>query len=170
MRQCAQKLELSYVSVSKYYKEFRIKIATYLEDEYLKKEDSVSEYDEYLYLEKAKKHDKKYSFDSQNFLTFDYEDKIYNILMPPLNRYKNQFIHDNLEEVYHREFSKFLLIHKVAKLQQHENNITKFWRYFEDFILKYKGINKENFFYYLKEAEFKFNYTKQIQREILTQL
>jgi transposase-like protein len=35
--------------------------------------------------------------------------------------------------------------------------IKKFWLYFEEFIKRFKGISEEEFFYYLKEAEFRFN-------------
>ncbi len=34
----------------------------------------------------------------------------------------------------------------------------------------FKGVRKENLVYYLKEAEFKFNYSKEEQRSILTDL
>ena len=53
--------------------------------------------------------------------------------------------------------SKFLRFNKAAKLKKSENNITKFWDFFEDFILRYKGVSSEQFIYYLKEAEWRFN-------------
>ena len=41
---------------------------------------------------------------------------------------------------------------------------------FEENIKKYRGIDKENFIYYLKEFEFKFNYSKEEQKDILYSL
>ena len=39
-----------------------------------------------------------------------------------------------------------------------------------DNLKKYKGVEEDNFYYYLKESEFKFNYTKDEQIEILRNL
>jgi len=90
--------------------------------------------------------------------------------MTDLSQYKKEFLEDGLSKEYFKEFSKSMMLNKIAKIQKLDNTITKFWFYFEDSILKYKGIKKENFFYYLKEIEFKFNYTKEKQKEILTNL
>lgn len=103
-------------------------------------------------------------------MTFNYEDKVYNLLMPRLHRYKNQFLDDGIEETYFKEFSRFMMLNKISKIQKKENIIASFWIYFEESIVKYKGINKENFFYYLKEIEFKFNYSIKEQKEILNTL
>ena len=103
-------------------------------------------------------------------MTFNYEDKVYNLLMPRLHRYKNQFLDDGIEETYFKEFSRFMMLNKISKIQKKENIIASFWIFFEESIVKYKGINKENFFYYLKEIEFKFNYTKIEQLSILEKI
>jgi len=90
--------------------------------------------------------------------------------MPNLHRYKNQFLDDGLEDIYFKEFSKFMMFNKIAKTNKRENTITRFWYFFEDWIVKYKGVNSENFFFYLKECEFKFNYPKDEAKEILLHL
>lgn len=161
----AQELGLNYLTVKKRFELFRGVVANFLEDEYLGKD--VSEYDEYIYLSKSKKTVKENIFDAQNFLTFHYEDKIYNMLMPSLNRYKNEFLDSGAQEAHFKEFSKFMMLNKISKTQKRENLITKFWIFFEEMILKYKGVRDENFFYYLKEIEFKFNYTQKEQVYIL---
>ncbi len=168
INQAKDKLELNYITVSKKYKSFREKISIYLEEQYQDKD--TIQYDEYIYLEKSKKQIKKNIFDAQNFLTFNYEDKVYNILMPNLHRYKEQFLDDGLEQTYFNEFSKFMMFNKIAKIQNKENIISRFWNFFEESIVRYKGINNENFFYYLKECEFKFNYSKEECKEILLNL
>ena len=52
---------------------------------------------------------------------------------------------------------KYLKFNKVAKLSTAQSTITKFWDYFEVFILQYKGVSDEQFIFYLKEAEWRFN-------------
>ncbi len=168
-KKCAERLQLNYITVKNRYELFRSLLVNYLEDLY--NQHQVEEYDEYIYLPKTKKKIQRYIFDAQNFLTFVYDTtKVYNLLMPNLNRYKTQFLKDGLDEIYFKEFSKFMMFNKIAKFNKQENTITKFWNFFEEFILKYKGINNENFIYYLKECEFKFNYDKYEAKEILLQL
>ena len=75
-----------------------------------------------------------------------------------------------IKENYFKEFSKFMMLNKISKIQKKENIIASFWIFFEESILKYKGINKDNFFYYLKEIELKFNYSIKEQRNILYKL
>ncbi len=159
VNQTSKLLNLNYVTVKKRYELFRSLIANFLEEQYDNKD--VIEYDEYIYLQKSKKKMKEKIFDAQNFLTFHYGDKVYNLLMPNLNRYKNSDI---------KEFSKFMMQNKISKTKKRENLITKFWIFFEDSILKYKGVSDENFFFYLKEIEFKFNYSKQMQEKLLHSL
>ena len=167
--ECSKKTKLNYITVKKKYEEFRKSIAIFAEKDFEKKKE-VIEFDEYLYLEKNKRKGKKNIFDAYNFLTFDYGGKIYNLMMPDLSRYKTSFLKDSLEEVYYKEFEKFLKLNRVAKLKSSKNLITKFWNFFENFICKYKGVSRENFFYYLKEAEFKFNFSKKEQEEILKKM
>ncbi|QOY53978.1 transposase [Candidatus Sulfurimonas marisnigri] len=166
--QTSKKLLINYVSVKNRYELFRQLIAKHLEEIYRDK--AVIEYDEYIYLPKSKKKIKENIFDAQNFLTFHYENKVYNLLMTNLNIHKKQFLDDGVGDAYFKEFSKFMMYNKISKTQKRENVITKFWLFFEESILKYKGIKDENFFYYLKEIEFKFNYKLEEQREILINL
>ncbi|MDD2838965.1 MAG: transposase, partial [Sulfuricurvum sp.] len=92
------------------------------------------------------------------------------ILMPSLNKYKHQFLADNLEDLYYKEFSKFMRTSKIIKVSERYNTITRFWNFFESFIIPYKGVSNEFFPYYLKEAEFKFNFSYTVREKILTTL
>lgn len=158
INQTAIFLGLNYQTVTNEYKNLREKIANFLEIQYENKE--VLEYDEYLYLEKSKKRKEKL-FEAKNFLTFHYEDKVYNLLMPTIDRYK---------EFELKDFSRFMSLHKISKTDTKQTIIKNFWEFFEESILKYKGVKDENFFYYLKEIEFKFNYNQEKQKEILISL
>ncbi|WP_456451398.1 transposase [Hydrogenimonas sp.] len=161
---------VTYVTAKKHYDRLRRLLLPYLEACYADCRDGVLEYDEYIYLDHAKRRDKRHIFDAHNFLTFDYGGRVYNILMPSLNRYKQSFLADGLEELYYDEFSKFLKIHRIAMLRSIDNTIVAFWKYFDDFMKKYKGVRPENFVYYLKEAEFKFNHPMPEREEILLRL
>ena len=143
VNQCVKKYNLNYVTVKKRYDKYRQLIASFLEEQYHNKQ--VIEYDEYVYLEQSKKKIKENIFDAINFMTFNYEDKVYNLLMPTLHKYKNQFLDDGIEENYFKEFSKFMMMNKISKIQKRENICASFWIYFEESIVKYKGIHKEKF-------------------------
>lgn len=163
-------LGLSYVSVLNYYQKFRRLCAEYCEEQYHLHRSADSQYEEYLYIEKSKRGDKTAIFDAHNFLTFSYGEKVYTLLMPSLGMFKHQFVADNLEEIYHKEFSKFMRTTKIIKISEHDNAITKFWHYFEHFITGFKGVSSDHFPYYLKEAEFKFNTPLEKRSMILEQL
>ena len=155
--QTSKKFNLNYVTVQRRYKEFRSLILEYLDRDYALKEMLSKEFDEYIYMIN------KDIYLAQNFLTFDYEDKIYNRMLPPLYKYKT---FDNDEE----ELSKFLFLNKIAKLENKHNLITEFWDYLEKSLKKYRGIQSKNFIFYLKEVEFRFNYDVNTQKEILLDL
>ena len=120
------------------------------------KKTKTEAYGEYIYLPKYKKGEKRYIFDAFNFLTFNYGGKIYNIPLCDLSRYKPAFLQDGLEELYFKEFEHFL---RRSHIQSSEDELIRsFWNYFESFITRYRGVGRENFFLYLKEAEFRFNF------------
>lgn len=163
-------LQISYVTVLKHYQQFRLLCAEHCESEYHKHRSTETQYEEYLYIEKSKRHDKTAIFDSHNFLTFGYKKYVYTLLMPSLGIFKQQFVEDNLEGIYYKEFSKFMRTSKIIKISEHDNVIEQFWHYFEQFITVFKGVSHEHFPYYLKEAEFKFNTPIEKRSEILENL
>ncbi len=146
------------LTAQKYYANFRKLITAHLEEEFNKNRENISEYNEYIYLDKSKRSKKSYIFDGQNFLTFDYGGRVYSIMMAPLSRYKNVLLDDESKERYYKELSKFLLYNKVARLKKLDNTILEFWSYLDTCLPRHKGIKPDKFIYYLKEAEFKFNY------------
>jgi DNA-directed RNA polymerase subunit RPC12/RpoP len=144
-KEISKKYNISYGVVVKEIKNIRKLMALICEEEFLKKE-NINSFQEYLYIPKTLKKDKNSIYKAQNFLTIDYG-KIYNILLPSLKHYKN------LSPV---EIKSMLRQSKIIKFQN-QALIYKFWDYFEEFIKKFKGVRDEEFFYYLKEAEFRFN-------------
>jgi len=144
--QIAQKHSFAYKSVVNEVHHIREVMARICEEEFLKKNE-ITEFDEYLYIPKTNKKEIKSIYKAQNFLTIDYGGKIYNILLNDMK------IYENLKP---QEIKTLLRQSHIIKIKQNIN-IPMFWEYFENFIVKFKGIKKENFFYYLKEAEFRFN-------------
>jgi transposase-like protein len=165
----SKELHISYVSVQHYYEQFRHLCAKLCEDEYEHIRSKQCSYEEYFYLERSKRKLDKAVFDARNFLTFDYEGHIYNIVMPSLYKYKQQFLADNLEDVYSREFASFKRNSRIIKVSRLQNKIERFWSFLEISILHYKGVSYEAFPFFLKEIEFKFNHTEQESSHLLRQ-
>lgn len=153
--QTAKKLKCNYITVGKRFFLYRELIVSFLDNVYKSIKRNKYEFDEYIYLKN------KNIKTAQNFLTFNYENHIYNIMLPSLNK----FSESNAEEL-----STFLKYNKIAQLKSSNSLINDFWDFLENFLKKYKGIKEENFIYYLKECEFKFNYDKKTQEEILLKL
>lgn len=154
--QTSKALKVHYNTVQNRFSALRTKILYYLDEQYQKTSNSV-EYDEYIYMKN------KNIYNAQNFLTFMYENNIYNLMLPSLHKFRT---YDKSDE----ELAKFLFLNKIAKLQSKHSRINEFWNYLEKFLKAFKGVNSENFIYYLKEAEFKFNYPKELQEAILLEL
>ena len=152
---------IAYATIHSYYNEFRLLCAALSEEEYEALRERACEFEEYYYLEHAKKYDKAAVFDAHNFLTFDYGGHIYTLPLPSLQQYKQKFLHDGVEDAYIEEFKKFKRASRLIRIEKNYNNIVEFWRYFEDSIVLYKGIKPELFAYFLKEFEFKYNHTKE---------
>ena len=142
----ANKYNFAYASVVKEIQHIREVMAKICEEEFLKKNE-IDEFDEYLYTPKTNKKDLKSIYKAKNFLTIDYGNKIYNILLQDMKVY---------EKLSPEEIKKLLRQSHIIKIKQNLT-IPLFWEYFENFIVKFKGIKDEKFFYYLKEAEFRFN-------------
>lgn len=151
-REASKRSSMHFATVQKYYEKFRKNVALYADDTYQKNSHNISGYDEYLYLPKSLKIDKNIH-KVQHFLTMSYDNKVYNIMMP---RAKRSFSDDENDND-HKLILKYLTFNKIAKLSKSQSTITKFWDYFEHFILQYKGVSDEQFIFYLKEAEWRFN-------------
>ncbi len=156
-RAAAKRCKCSVLTAQKAYAAFRRLLLPWLEARYESRREEVLEYDEGLYLPAAKRRKRGAIFEAHNYLIFDYGSGVYTLLMPSLARYKEQFLADGMEDLYAREFSRFLRRSRVAKIERIDNTLDRF-RYFVDrHMRRYKGIPPEQFILYLKEAEFKFN-------------
>ena len=158
----SKELELNYKTIKDRFDIFRKKIALFLEHEYNNSIHDYNEYEEFYYIkEREKKKKKKSLSESINIMGFYSNKKVYTLLMPKIGR-RAFDIEDG--------FIQYLNWNKIHSLNSHQTNLNIFWKFLEDNLKKYKGFEEDNFFYYLKESEFKFNYTKDEQIEILRNL
>lgn len=156
-KQAQIQLNVNYMTIQKRYSLLRKIITSFLDKEYKNKKNRSTEYDEYIYLKSNN------IYDAQNFLTFIYDEKVYNLMLPSLYKFKTY-------DKSNKDLEKFLFLNKIAKLQSKNSRITQFWFFLENTLKQYKGIGSKNFIEYLKEVEFKFNYQKIEQENILKEL
>ncbi|MDM5272755.1 transposase [Sulfurovum sp. zt1-1] len=154
-RETSKKTGMHFSTVLKHYENFRITIALHADKQYQLHAKSITGYDEYLYLPKSLRAEENID-KLKHFLTLSYENKVYNLMMPSIQRF-NFDTNDTQEQ---KLLLKYLRFNKIAKLSKAQNTITQFWEFFEEFILQYKGVSDEQFIFYLKEAEWRFNYSK----------
>lgn len=165
--ECALQLHLNYLTIKKVYQKLRLLLIKYSEELYTNQQETFSQYDEYYYLPTSKRGKPKYLFDAIGILGMMYGKSIHTLLLP------DQFAHlKNLEDtsIEKETYARYLNQHKVAHYKSFDNALVDFWHFLETWLEHFKGVKKENFIYYLKEAEFKFNYTKEEQRLILETL
>lgn len=151
-REASKQSNMHVATIQKYFERFRRNITYYADEMYQKNSHRVTGYDEYLYLPKSLKIEESIE-KLQHFLTLSYDNKVYNIMMPQTRDL--HYAEDDIQK--NKLLLKYLNFNKIAKLSKAQNTITQFWDYFENFILQYKGVSEEQFIYYLKEAEWRFN-------------
>ena len=166
--ECAKSLHVNYKSVKDRYMDFRKLALLHVENIYSKNHAEFSEYDEYYFLPKNKRGKVKYLFEAVGILGMVYNDFIYTLLLP------DQFSHirnenDEMKITYMKEYAKHLNRYKIVHFEKFDSQLIRFWIFLEKKLQHFKGVSKENFIYYLKEYEFKFNYEEE-QKEILWKL
>ncbi len=160
---CAKILNVNYRTIQNRFTLFRKLIAYYLEEQHYNTVQDNSSYEEYYYFTNRQKKDKSRSlYEAINIIGFYSNKKVFTLLMPKLSRY------DRGED--NKNFENYLKWHKIYSQYAYTTPLHIFWKYLEENLKKYKGVDEENFFYYLKECEFKFNYLQNKQIEILKEL
>lgn len=161
--QSSKELKLNYKTIKDRFDLFRKKIAIFLENSYQDSIHDYSEYEEFYYFKQRGKSKKVKSLDeATNIIGFYSNQKVYTLLMPNI-KYRTFATNDE-------DFFQYLLWYKLQSKNSHKTTLKLFWVFLEEELKKYKGVNEENFFYYLKECEFRFNYKKSEQIEILNSI
>lgn len=169
---CAKEYNIAYNTVKEIYQKLRLILSQYAQETYAKQNESFHQYDEYYYLPHTKRRSKKHFFDAIGIFGMLYKENwVYTLLLPDqFSGIKRLMEHDALETLEHEVYARYMQRHKVAHVKHFEHRLGEFWNYFELFMHHFKGVKQENLIYYLKEAEFKFNHSKEIQKEILEKL
>jgi transposase-like protein len=162
-RDAVKKTGNHFATIQRYYKKFRKNIALHADKQYQIHSERITDYDEYLYLPKSLKVEANID-KLQHFITLSYDNKVYNLMMPTIQRYNFDLSNEQDKKL----LLKYLRFNKVAKLTKAQNTITAFWAFFEAFILQYKGVSDEQFVFYLKEAEWRYNYRGEDLKKILS--
>lgn len=170
--ECAKTLNINYKNVKERFESFRKLLFLHSEQTYSNKDGQFSEYDEYYYLPQNKRGHVKYLFDAIGILGMVYEQSIYTLLLPDeffhLRSQKNS--DKQVDMAYINSYAKYLNRYKIVHYERFDSLILNFWVYLEKQLSRYKGIQRENFVYYLKEYEFKFNYKKEDRLSTLWKL
>jgi transposase-like protein len=146
----AQRLNLNYKSVASKYMLFRKLIAHYLEEVYYSDSSNQSHYEEYYYFTGRQRLKKQKSlYDAINLIAFYKNKRVYTLLMPALKRTDN--------EKENKAYERYLYWHKLQSKEAYKTPLHVFFAFLEQNLKKYKGVNENNFFFYLKECEFKYN-------------
>ena len=160
---CAKLLNVNYRTIKNRYDLFRKLIANYLEEVYHSSIKDNSSYEEFYYFtDKQRKKKNRSLYNAINIIGFYSNKRIFTLLMPKLPMSDNQ--EDN------KNFENYLKWHRLFSQDSYSTPLNIFWKYLEKNLRKYKGIDDENFFYYLKECEFKFNYLQNEQITILKKI
>jgi len=156
-------LKLNYRTVQNRFTLFRKLCTTYLDNLYQNSIVEKSSYEEhYFFTQKDKIKKSKSIYNAINIIGFYSNDIVFTLLMPPLPKPNDEF-----ED---KSFEKYLKWHKIYSAENQTSVLREFWLFLDDSLKRYKGINPVNFIYYLKECEFKFNFSKNRQNAILKEL
>ena len=160
--EASKELLVNYKTVKDRYDLYRKQISIFLENEYNNSIKEYNEYEEFYYIKEREKKKKKKSLNQAiNIMGFYSNEKVYTLLMPKIGN--RAFDIDN-------GFIQYLNWKKIHSQNSHKTKLNEFWFFLENNLKKYKGIEDDNFFFYLKESEFKFNYSQKEQIEILKEL
>lgn len=153
-------LNLNYRTIQNRYVLIRKLCASYLDELYQNSVQEKSSYEEhYFFTQKDKKKKRKSIYDAINIIGFYSNNRVFTLLMSPLPK--------PLNEQEDKSFEKYLQWHKIYSQENQTSVLKNFWIFLDESMKKYNGINPNNFFYYLKECEFKFNFSKNEQKLIL---
>jgi len=167
--ECAKSLHVNYKGVKDRYMDFRKLLLLHVEKKYSQNHAEFSEYDEYYFLPQNKRGKVKYLFEAIGVLGMVYNNSVYTLLLPDQFSHIKNALHD-VKITYMKEYAKHLNRYKIMHFEKFDSQLIRFWIFLEKKLLHFKGISRENFIYYLKEYEFKFNHEKKIQKEILWKL
>jgi transposase len=185
-RKTAIALGLSYRTVSSRFMYYRHKMAEYLREQFNKLGGEV-EIDESYFGGKRKGKRGRGAYNKAIvFGILERNGRVYTAVVPNV-RAKTllRHIRDKTKKgsVYYtdtfRSYNSLVIYGKheridhsktLVEYNKHINGIEGFWSFAKERFMKYHGINRDNYYWYLKEMEFRFNYKKYDLFKLLVQV
>lgn len=161
-------LHSSLPTIQSYFALFRTLLPPFLEKIYQKNSSTYREYEEYLFLPDSKRKKKEFLVQGVGIMALFGDGGVYTLLMP--NHWKNLDTSIKENPDFIETLAHYYQWNKIVRIDSKSTPIGEFWIYLENFMRPYHGIKDEYFDLYLKEAEFRFNYSKEEQAHHLMRL
>lgn len=166
--EASETLHVNYKTLLEKYGDIRKILTHELERLHQKNYGEFSEYEEYYYLPKQKRGKIKYLFDAIGILGMLYQDRVFTLVLPDqFSHLKDESLSKETNFAYMKEYARYLNRYKIIHYKKFDNKLIEFWVFLEKELEKFKGVSKENFIYYLKECEFKFNFEEEQREDFL---
>ena len=161
-------LKTTLPTILAYYGQIRSLLPQFLEQIYLKESSSYREYEEYLFLPKYKRNKKDCLIEGVGIMGLFGKGGVYTLLMP--DHWKSLDSNIKMNPDFIETLAHYYQWNKLIRIDSRQTPIGKFWHFLEEFMGKFHGIKEDYFGLYLKEAEFRFNFTKEEQAHHLMRL
>ena len=182
----AKDIQCNYRKVSNKYKQYREEIIEFLNKEYKKLSGEI-ECDESYFGGRRKYRRGRGAYNKTKvFGMLERQGKIYTAIVNDVTAktLMNEIIkHSEKGSVFYTDkfksykslkfYGKHIAINHsktFVKARNHINGLEGFWSFAKERLLKYHGISKNNFHFYLKEMEFRYNYRKENIYHLLTKI
>jgi len=179
-------LGMSYRTVSRRFMEYRYKMAGYLREQFRELSGDI-EIDESYFGGKRKGKRGRGAYNKAIvFGILERRGRIYTAVVPNVKaKTLMKHIRDKTKKgsVYYtdtfRSYNSLIIYGKheridhsktLVEYNKHINGIEGFWSFAKERFMKYHGINRDNYYWYLKEMEFRFNYRYDDLFRLLVQL
>lgn len=179
-------LGLSYKTISNRFMQYRYKMAEYLHEQF-KKLNGEIEIDESYFGGKRKGKRGRGAYNKAIvFGILERKGKVYTTVIPNVKaktlmkhikektRKGSVFYTDQFRSykslVFYGKHEKIDHSKTLVEYNKHINGIEGFWSFAKERFMKYHGINRNNYYWYLKEMEFRFNYKYEDLFKMLVQL
>jgi hypothetical protein len=164
----AQTTNISLPTIHSYYGQFRSLLPKFMDYIYQKDSATYREYEEYLFLPNSKRGKQEFLIQGIGIIGLYGKGGVYTLLMP--NHWKNMDKSVKNNPDFAATLAHYYQWDKLIRIESRDTPIGKFWIFLEDFLRSFHGVKEEFFGLYLKEAEFRFNFSKEEQAHHLMRL
>ena len=185
-RKTARALGISYKSVSDRFMKYRYKMTEYLREQFSELSGEIEIDESYFGGKRKGKRGRGARNKAIVFGILERNGKVYTAVVPDVKAktlmakitkktrkgsvfftdqfrsYKSLILYGKHERIDHSK--------TLVEYNKHINGIEGFWSFAKERFMKYHGINRDNYYWYLKEMEFRFNYRKEDLFKKLVQL